>query len=1456
MIQEDQQPSNMKKDKKNLTEIIKNDDFTKYNTLMQYYEDNNILNIDSLSKIIDELMILINQDYGNILFPFLCPPCHELLELYINSELDEEENIKSINDFKYIKIFEKLKNNIFISKENASIIYSYFGSIFYEAKEIKQDDKRLLKFLKVKELWKIFYTLPNPDEINIKSNFCFIGGNLIFKLNEEFNFDKRAIFVKINFIPNNKYIEKNLDKISFIKINDKSINVKQYLNEEKDINNLSLMEFKIYRNFVYLYYEVLGKKIEQKKIKIDPIEKLDTLNILDKYYGQVNSIEITIKHMTLKEKYEIFLYYPIPTTKKNSLCCIKNTIKYDTCNYTDNIIDLTTNPEKINFVINDDNLIKVNYINYNEINFKVIEYFGGITQLLPFMSLIKNLFENENIKVINAQDKKDVLASFVTDILCAFINIIFYYKEYKVNIERYKLFFFTILTELDSALFSQKDLILSTALNNHDTKFEKNFQKLTGIINIEIDEDKNEYLLSLIKEEKLLFNNYDYFFNQLYTKLMKELFVYNQNWSIKDLFFNKNQKDKQLDIKYKQLNYYTKSFQQPFVYPILEIDKYYPKFNDFDIEKLYKNPNQKILNYNFSLSDNNIMLNQIKKFLSENNKENIEFEKCCLVKKIYHVKGKLGVLKNLEGNNESFEIIFISNDKDEEYTCNKEGNYADDHITLNMREKTKYTCYGSIFRCPKKEYNRKIVIKSEDILFLLFREYFHRTSAIEIFTNNNKSYYFNFNKKFNIKKIDKKKFPFLKKHNSYNNKNENSNNIQNNEEGDISNINTMNEENDISSIINNSVLDKLIIEDIDNIIISNITKEFKSIYKNRTPLGFYNIVNKNFLFPLFETKIVNSNSFKNKFLSNYDILIYINLLANRSFNDLFQYPIFPMLYDTIKKKRVMGQHIGLQSIDPQSKARIDLILDSYKSAFEDFKSENDSAFRLCLFNTHYSNPIYTSNYLIRVFPYSLSCIELQGDGFDNPNRLFYSIDSSMINTLNQKSDLRELIPELFYFYDLFINRNNLHLNTLSNNKEIDTVRIFNDKDDEKNQDIYKFISDMRNLLEKEEKLNEWIDLIFGVKSEKDDKKRNYYAKNCFVTFENNEEYLKNRIVMDSTDFGMVPFKLFNSKFPIIKRDNIDKLKNYNSQMIELDHFANYSNPIKTCMCIGRLFLDQDYINCYKNKQVIENINLINKLKEIDEFIYYFVGDIFGIVTIYKFFKQNSIKKNINKVINKTKEIKKTFGSHFIKKIKEININNKKVNNKDKIKEKNNEKNKEIKLETNDDNNAFDDWLEVEDLPSNEDYNAKIDRINDEFSKVTIYKKIYAHHKQIRYIDFNGRLNIFVTYALDGFINIYSFPSCKLINSFKVLDIAGNCIFDKILLASTPFPMIICHNDLIVYIFDINGNYIHVESIAECQGFHIHIDKNCGIVQDCITKDGKEYSLPFINQIKHENISNI
>ena len=182
-----------------------NGNINNYQNLLTYYDNKDILNDKlHLEKIIEELKSLINSEYDNILIPFLSPPCDELLEAYINSDLDEDENIKSYNDFKYIQIFEKLKNYLFISNNNVYLIYSYFGKLFYDAKNIEQNDKRLSKFLKYKELWRIFYTLPENKENNKKSNIIFIGGKLLFELNsnEIIDLNKNDIIIKINFLNN------------------------------------------------------------------------------------------------------------------------------------------------------------------------------------------------------------------------------------------------------------------------------------------------------------------------------------------------------------------------------------------------------------------------------------------------------------------------------------------------------------------------------------------------------------------------------------------------------------------------------------------------------------------------------------------------------------------------------------------------------------------------------------------------------------------------------------------------------------------------------------------------------------------------------------------------------------------------------------------------------------------------------------------------------------------------------------------------------------------------------------------------------------------------------------------------------------------------------------------------------------------------------------------------------
>ena len=75
------------------------------------------------------------------------------------------------------------------------------------------------------------------------------------------------------------------------------------------------------------------------------------------------------------------------------------------------------------------------------------------------------------------------------------------------------------------------------------------------------------------------------------------------------------------------------------------------------------------------------------------------------------------------------------------------------------------------------------------------------------------------------------------------------------------------------------------------------------------------------------------------------------------------------------------------------------------------------------YSTHYSNPMYVSHYLCRLFPFSQLRIELQGENFDVAERLFSSIETTFESATTQKTDVRELIPEFFSTIDYMVNLN-------------------------------------------------------------------------------------------------------------------------------------------------------------------------------------------------------------------------------------------------------------------------------------------------------------------------------------------------------------------------------------------------------------------------------------------------
>ena len=78
------------------------------------------------------------------------------------------------------------------------------------------------------------------------------------------------------------------------------------------------------------------------------------------------------------------------------------------------------------------------------------------------------------------------------------------------------------------------------------------------------------------------------------------------------------------------------------------------------------------------------------------------------------------------------------------------------------------------------------------------------------------------------------------------------------------------------------------------------------------------------------------------------------------------------------------------------------------------------------FGSHYSNPTYVSHYLTRIFPYSFVSIEIQGDKFDDPDRMFISVEKTFESACTLKDDVRELIPEFYTLPEIFQNEGRFH----------------------------------------------------------------------------------------------------------------------------------------------------------------------------------------------------------------------------------------------------------------------------------------------------------------------------------------------------------------------------------------------------------------------------------------------
>ncbi|KAM5229140.1 neurobeachin-like protein 1 isoform 2-T2 [Ctenodactylus gundi] len=218
----------------------------------------------------------------------------------------------------------------------------------------------------------------------------------------------------------------------------------------------------------------------------------------------------------------------------------------------------------------------------------------------------------------------------------------------------------------------------------------------------------------------------------------------------------------------------------------------------------------------------------------------------------------------------------------------------------------------------------------------------------------------------------------------------------------------------------------------------------------------------------------------NREISNFDYLIQINTMAGRTYNDLAQYPVFPWILQDYTSEEL---DINNPSVFRDLSKPIGVVNDkNAKVMREKYENFEDPLGTIDKFHygTHYSNSAGVMHYLIRVEPFTTLHIQLQSGRFDCADRQFHSIPATWQALMDNPYDVKELIPEFFYFPEFLENQNQFNLGRLQVSRELVNDVILPKWAKSAEDFIYKH----RKALESEyvsAHLHEWIDLIFGYK---------------------------------------------------------------------------------------------------------------------------------------------------------------------------------------------------------------------------------------------------------------------------------------------------------------------------------------------------------------------------------------
>ncbi|KAK6632193.1 hypothetical protein RUM44_007224 [Polyplax serrata] len=270
---------------------------------------------------------------------------------------------------------------------------------------------------------------------------------------------------------------------------------------------------------------------------------------------------------------------------------------------------------------------------------------------------------------------------------------------------------------------------------------------------------------------------------------------------------------------------------------------------------------------------------------------------------------------------------------------------------------------------------------------------------------------------------------------------------------------------------------------------------------------------------------------QNKAISNYEYLLYLNSLADRSFNDLTQYPVFPWVLSNYISEtldltdtnvyRDLKKPIG--ALNEERLLRLkERTLEMPEPKF--------------LYGSHYSAPGFVIFYLVRKFPHYMLC--LQNGRFDHPDRMFNSVADVWRNVMGNMSDFKELIPEFYdtsQSGDFLMNTYGINFGYRCDGSKVHDVAL-----PPWAENAADFVSKLRQALESDyvsNNLHHWIDLIFGYKQRGDEAKKanNIFYYLCYegaVDIDTVQDYNeKHALEVQIMEFGQVPKQIFKIPHP-------------------------------------------------------------------------------------------------------------------------------------------------------------------------------------------------------------------------------------------------------------------------------------------------------------------------------------